>query len=180
MFWRKLFAKKSASANEYTCSTCGSEHEGLPAIGFDAPMFYAILSDTDKMELAECSEDFCVIEHPEQTDRFIRACLDLPIHNTCDVLSYGVWVSLSQTSFESYEKTFRKEASSENYFGRLSNWIASYESSTVGLHMNVVTRGDDQRPLLQPYESEHALVREWVDGITLDEARRRVVLASKA
>jgi hypothetical protein len=63
----------------YTCSSCGKEHEDLPAIAFDAPSYYYDLSDEEKETIAEFTNDFCIIKDEDQTDRFIRAILFQPL-----------------------------------------------------------------------------------------------------
>ncbi len=171
MFWKK---KNKVLKKLQVCSTCGKEHSGLPALGFLEPTNYADLTNQEKSEMAECDTDFCIIRHPEQTDRYIRACLHVPVVDTCDELQYGVWVSLSEKSFESYKKTYQIDCEKEIYFGRIANWIGCYDDSTIGLHVNVETRNGGIRPELFPHESEHPLVKDWVSGITYEEALRRV------
>ena len=63
----------------FTCSQCGQVHEGFPAIAFDAPIYYNMLSEQEKNEIAELANDVCVIHYPDQTDRFIRVILNQKI-----------------------------------------------------------------------------------------------------
>jgi hypothetical protein len=86
---------------KYTCNNCGKEHEEWPALTFKEPDGYHCLSEKDKADIAEISSDFCVVTHPEQTDRYIRCTLTLKVNDHCEDLDYGVWVSLSEKSFES-------------------------------------------------------------------------------
>lgn len=89
----------------FTCSVCGQVHEGFPALGYDAPHSYHILSEEEKAAIAELSSDFCVIRYPEQTDRFIRAVLNQKIIDHPEMLQYGVWVSLTKKASKITKKT---------------------------------------------------------------------------
>lgn len=64
----------------HTCTSCGEKHEDMPATGFTAPYPYNQLSEEERIAYqAECDSDFCIIRYSDQTDRFIRAALPIPI-----------------------------------------------------------------------------------------------------
>ncbi|MFN8431059.1 MAG: DUF2199 domain-containing protein [Spirosomataceae bacterium] len=94
---------------KYICSKCGKEHEELPSIAFDSPFYYENLNIEDKKSIAKLTDDLCVISHPEQTDRFIRAVLHQKINDDCLTLDYGVWVSLSEKSYQDYLDNYDNE-----------------------------------------------------------------------
>ncbi|MNJ83337.1 hypothetical protein D3C87_07530 [compost metagenome] len=165
MFWKN---KKN------TCEICGKTHDELPAIGFDAPIYYHELSDDEKREMAEISDDFCVITHPEQTDRFIRTVLSIPVIGGCEGLDYGIWVSVSEKTFDEYKADFRKDAEPKTYFGMICNELNDYRESTLHLHVNIETRNDGFRPEVIPHQTDHPLISDWENGITLEEAKQRV------
>ena len=74
----------------HTCTSCGEKHEDMPAIGFAIPDPYNQLSEEERIAYqAECDSDFCIIRYPDQTDRFIRAVLLIPIigHLHCNVVT---------------------------------------------------------------------------------------------
>ena len=171
MFWNKFKKKKE---NQFKCSTCGKVHEELASIGFKTPFHYDILSDKEKSEIAEISDDFCIIKHPDQTDRFIRTVLNLKTENPSEELIYGVWVSVSEKSFNEYKSNYNTQTEEKIYFGIICNEISDYEESTIGLHVNVITRLDDLRPEITPHKSNHKLVSDWENGITLHEAYSRI------
>ena len=159
----------------FICQNCGVEHTELSSLAFNAPFHYDILNPVDKEKLAEKEDDFCVINHKDQIDYFIRVVLQIPILDHDETLDYGVWVSVSKETIEDYRLMFAaKEAEEKSYFGMLCNEITDYEISTIGLYMQVLTQLDGYRPLLIPYESEHSLVQDWSNGISRDEAVRRV------
>jgi hypothetical protein len=177
MFWNKWNKKKT---NEFKCTTCGQVHDGLPALGFETPFQYNALNEKDKSEIAEISDDFCIIYHPDQTDRFIRAVMTIQINDACENLDYGIWVSLSEKSFNDYKTNFKKETEEKTYFGMICNEIPDYEESTLNLHVNVNTRNGGIRPEIVPHENEHKLIVDWEKGILIEEAKKRVERAMKS
>ncbi|PSK89998.1 DUF2199 domain-containing protein [Taibaiella chishuiensis] len=156
------------------CAKCGEFHDKLPAIGFTTPFYYEVLNETDKARMATLSEDFCVIEHEEQTDRFIRATLTLQVNDACEDLDYGIWVSLSEKSYDEYAAEFKNNTAGKTYFGRISNDIPEYATSTLELHVQVITKSGGLRPELVPYESDHPFILDWQNGITIAEAEKRI------
>ncbi|HHK5570627.1 DUF2199 domain-containing protein [Neisseria lactamica] len=166
----------------YTCTSCGENHEEMPAIGFTAPDPYNQLSEEERIAYqAECDSDFCIIRYPDQTDRFIRAVLLIPIIGHQETLEYGVWVSVSEKSFNDYQSHFHDNPENAVYFGMICNRLPPYESDTFGLHCNVVTQSDNRRPLLQLHQgSEHPLVRDFYHGIEYAEAQARIGAVSES
>lgn len=166
-------AKKLKALHE---KHCDGEPEELPAIGFQAPYYYDVLEDEDKAAMADLTDDFCIIKHPDQTDRFIRAVLSIPIKGTGETFDYGLWVSVSEKSYKAYKKTYNKDGKTQTYFGRISNEIADYETSTLALHADIVTRNGGIRPEIVLHKSDHPLFTDWTNGITREEALRRIRL----
>ena len=169
-----LKRKSKISKKEYRCSKCGKLHYELPALGFKSPYYYDVLSDADKKQLAVLSDDFCIISYPDQTDRFIRTVLTIPIINSCEKLDYGIWVSVGEKSFNDYKENFQNEASEPIYFGMICNEIKDYDESTLGIHVNVQVRSGGIRPEIIPHQSEHKLKSDWENGILLEEAESRI------
>ncbi|WP_159017778.1 DUF2199 domain-containing protein [Algibacter sp. L3A6] len=170
MFWKK----KKNKSTEFRCSTCGEVHDELPALGFKTPFHYDILNDKEKTEIVEIDDDFCVIKHPDQTDRFIRTTLRMQINDACEDLDYGIWVSLSEKSFNEYKSEFKDNTDGKTYYGTICNEIPDYEESTLGLHVNVVTKSNGIRPEIIPHKSEHKLISDWKKGILIEDAKNRV------
>ncbi len=170
MFWKR----KKIKNNLYKCPKCNKVHQELPALGFDEPHHYGLLSDEEKKSIAEISSDFCIIHHPEQTDRFIRTYLKMHINDACQDFEYGIWVSVSKKTFNEYSEDFDLQKGGKSYFGRISNEIQDYSESTIGLHVNIETQSNGIRPEVIPYKSDHMLVQEWEQGITIEEVRKRI------
>ncbi len=160
---------------EYVCEKCGQTHTDLPAIAFITPFNYDILSDEDKTNLATINSDFCIIEHPEQTDYFIRTTLKQKIIGSCEFLEYGIWVSLSENSYNDYSDNFDNNIHETTYFGFLCSKIPEYEN-TMSIKTNVNTQKGNSRPFVIPHEAQmdNKFVFDYYNGITEEEAVNRV------
>ncbi|PZR23403.1 MAG: DUF2199 domain-containing protein [Flavobacterium psychrophilum] len=168
-----LFTSKSVDP-KFVCSCCGKEHSEWPSLGYNAPVYYSILSDDAKNEIAELSSDFCVIRHNDQTDRFIRVVLKMPVHGHCRDMEYGLWVSLSEKSFEDYQDNYNDKNREGGYFGWTSNNLEGYEN-TLSIPVDVYLQPNGFRPLIVPHQShDHPLVYDYYNGIPLVEAEKRI------
>jgi len=158
----------------YTCTSCGQVHKEWPALAFDSPTSYNVLSDSMKKQIGEISDDFCIVHHSEQTDRFIRGTLTLKVIDHCENLDYGAWVSLSEKSFQDYSENFKNARHVKEYFGWFSNDIPEYDVFE-SIPTTVYTRLNGLRPEIVPREGfEHPLVHDYYHGITKTEAERRI------
>lgn len=131
----------------YTCRNCGQLHDEWPALAFDSPTSYNVLPESTKEEIGELRSDFCIVRRPEQTDRFIRGTLTIKVIDYCEDLEYGIWVSLSEKSFQDYSENFGNPIHEGKYFGWLSNDIPEYEVPDGSIPTTVLTRKDGLRRL---------------------------------
>jgi hypothetical protein len=158
----------------FICPTCGKHNKQLPAIGFKAPFYYDILSDDDKKTIAKINSDLCEITHEDQTDRFIRAVLIQKIYDCSDTLHYGIWVSLSEKSFDEYVENFDSEEYEATYFGYISSEIPGYDE-TLSVKANVVVSKSGNRPEVIPHEDQdNDFVNDYYTGISRTEAEIRI------
>ena len=159
---------------KYTCSCCGQEHNEWPALTFKSPDNYDALSPEEKENIAEIGSDFCVIKNLDQTDRFIRCTLMQKVNDHCEYLNYGIWVSLSEKSYNDYSDNYNNENHETTYFGWLSNEIPEYEFKT-SIPTTVFTRIGNKRPEIVPHEDfDHPFVKDYYNGISKQEAERRI------
>jgi len=158
----------------FKCSICDEEHDGWPALAFDAPLAYSQLTEEQKEKIAELDSDFCIIRYEDQTDRFIRCTLIQKVNDHNDGLDYGIWVSLSQKSFGDYQENFDNENHETGYFGYLSNNIPGYPA-TLNIYMNVYTQRGNSRPIAVPQDTfAHPFVTDYFNGINKTEAEKRI------
>lgn len=159
---------------KYTCSCCGKTHEAWPVLTFDSPTSFHNLSAREKKAIGKIDQDFCIIRHASQTDRFIRCTLTQKIIDHCESLKYGLWVSLSEKSFADYSANFDNENHETGYFGWLSNNLPDYDFNK-SIPTDVFTRTKKQRPEIVPHQDfDHPFVRDYYNGITKAEAERRI------
>jgi hypothetical protein len=159
---------------KYICKCCGKEIEEWPALGYTSPTNYDNLSEKDKANIGELTDDFCIITHPDQIDRFIRCTLTQKVNDHCEDLEYGLWVSLSEKSFNDYSENYKNGNHETSYFGWLCNNLPDYNFDK-SIPTTVFTKTGNTRPEIVPHEDfEHPFVKDYYNGITKIEAERRI------
>ena len=170
---KKIIGFKTNSVS-YTCACCGKKHYSWPALGYDAPAHHSALSPEEQSSIASLTSDFCVINHPDETSRFIRATLSQHVTDACEDLEYGLWVSLSEKSFEDYKANFNNPEHDTGYFGWISNNLMGYER-TINIPADVKTRPGGSRPEVIPHQDfDHPFVHDYYNGIDKKEAEQRI------
>lgn len=160
---------------KYKCEICGNEHEDYPALAYNSPDNYYWLTDEEKIEFnATLDSDFCTIEYPDQTDRFIRGVFIQEVNYHCDNLEYGLWVTLSEQSFNNYKENYKNENHETQYFGWLASSIPQYNFEE-SIPTTVVTQKGNQRPQIFPHKDfNHPFVKDFYNGISKNEAEKRI------
>lgn len=147
--------------------------EDWPAIAYNAPSIYHQLTD-EELESAELSSDLCIIKYPDETNYFIRAVLVQEVTDNCQDLEYGVWVSLSEKSFNDYAENYDNKEYETGYFGWLSNYFPDYDFEE-SIPANVIVNNKTGRPFIYPHDSfEHPFVHDFYNGISLEDAEERI------
>ena len=160
--------------DNYKCSICGEIHKTWPALAFNSPISYHELSKELKNSIAKIDSDFCIINYPDQTYRFIRVILKQKVNNFNQHLEYGLWVSISGKSFSNYSENYKKDNYEEKYFGWLNSCIPEYEN-TMNIPTTVTTGKGNERPEIIPHEDHtHKFVEDYYNGITKEEAEKRI------
>jgi hypothetical protein len=153
----------------YQCTRCEKVHEGLPAITFDAPYYYYLLTESERAARATLTDDFCIID---DEDFFVRVVLKIPVIGHAQYLEWGVWGTLSRANFERYRASFHEHDQSK--LDPMFSWFASHlpdYQETLNLQCNLVARDDRLRPFIDfAHDDAHALVLDWKNGITLERA----------
>ena len=173
MFWKR---KKK---EEFNCSQCGENHEELGALAFEVPNYLLAITKEERESRVTMNDDFCIVQGDERDYWFIRVVLEQRIIDHPDLLlEYGVWVSLSEKSFMDYDEHF-KSGKKTGYFGWFNNLISEYDN-TVNIPCDVYATNDGQRPIIVPHEDhDHPFVRDFYNGISKEEAERRIHLVLK-
>ena len=153
----------------FKCSSCEKIHEGSPSFGFGAPDPYLEQSEEVQKE-GKLTDGLCFYTDEDGTHYFVRAVLEIPIDGVDEPFTWGVWSSLSKTSYDRYVETYDKPDIEDCFFGYLSNYLPFYEN-TYALKLDVNPQENNQRPFLTLHESEHELMCDFVNGISITRAQ---------
>ena len=152
----------------FTCACCGKTVSGLPDLAFDAPLNYDQIPEVERAARAHLDTEFCVIDGG---DRFIRAVCPIPIRGTEQHFGWGVWVSLSEDSFERYRAAF--EELDQSKMGGMFGWFCNrlpFYPDTLSLQTTVMPQDGRQRPLVWVNDAHdiHPLYIDQREGITTE------------
>lgn len=153
----------------FKCSQCGEVHEGSPSFSFRSPAPYNEQSE-DVRNAGYLSADLCQYEDDDGNHYFIRVCLEIPIHGVEEPFLWGVWVSLSEESFNRYVETYEAPDTNDSYFGWFCNYLPYYEN-TYALKTTVHPQSGGQRPLIELEDGAHPLMIDFHRGITAAKAQ---------
>jgi hypothetical protein len=134
--------------------------------GYEAPWTWYTVGEGDREQRCSLNADYCVIDN---SDFFVRGCLEVPIIGREEPFIWGVWVSLSKTNFEREQRLADSpnRVSEAPYFGWLSTRIEIYPD-TAALKTNVHTRRVGARPFIELEPTEHLLSKEQRCGLTVE------------
>lgn len=137
----------------------------MPGYAADAPLYFYTVPAAERDVRCRLDADTCVVDREYF---FARACLELPVHGEAEPFIWGVWVSLSGPSFETFKTTLEMTARSHlgPFFGWLSAALPLY-SSTENLKTLLHLR-DGIRPYLELEPTDHPLAVEQRNGISVD------------
>lgn len=152
----------------YHCVHCGQAHDSLPAFHADRPDCYWQVPEEKRQTDVFLTSDSCVID-----DRFffIRGCLEIPVIGSQEVFTWGVWVSLSEKSFFSWQENY--DISARSHIGPFFGWLCTQlpvYPETGHLKTLVHLRDHGIRPRIELEQTDHPLARDQLTGITLDRA----------
>src|SRR5579862_3637845 len=137
--------------------------------GFAAPRNWFGLPEHERATRARLADDICIID---DTERYVRGCLEMPVSGSSESLVWGIWVSVSEESLRYMLDRWNSPIAQDESprFGWLSSWINGYPEPHE-IKCNIFLRSGNLRPriVLQPTEYPHAV--EQHHGITLDQVK---------
>lgn len=158
-----------AAIFSYKCSCCDKICEGSPSFGFRRPEHW--LQQRDEVRAAGFSnDDKCWYEDEDGVHYFIRTILEIPIVGIEEPFLWGVWVSLSKTSYERYIATYDAPALGDKWFGYLCSDVPGYDN-TFSLEATVRPRPGKSRPVMSLHEADHQLALDFQKGISVARAQ---------
>lgn len=120
------------------------------------------LADEDNSGL---SADLCVIKGEWF---FVRGLIEIPVTDSDEPFSWGVWVSLSKKSYDRMAELWDTPGREHEppYFGWLSTQLPVYSPTTLNLKAHLHTRPIGERPFIEIEPTDHPLAVEQRSGIT--------------
>lgn len=112
------------------------------------------------------SADQCVIKGEWF---FVLGLIEIPVIETAEPFSWGVWVSLSKENYERMAALWDSQGREAEppYFGWLSTELPVYSPTTINLKTRLHTRPIGERPFVELEPTGHPLAVEQRTGITL-------------
>lgn len=151
---------------EFKCLSCGEIHTGMPSLVAPAPASYFSVPEDDRDSRCQLGTDDCIIDNEWF---FVRGLIEIPVIGEEELFSWGVWVSLSESSHRQWRDVFDVDKRSHigPFFGWLNSVLSPYPD-TLNLKTQVHLRDDGIRPYIELEESGHPLATEQREGITAD------------
>jgi len=155
----------------FLCQTCGRYHEG-PPMSYDAaaPDILQEIPEDERARRVQQTPDTYMIDRDLY---FILGNIEVPIIDSNDVLSWGVWVAVSEGVYQKFLELLDQpgRAKEPPYLGWVSNRLAVYPD-TLNMHATVHNRPLGKRPLVTLDESDHPLAVEQHNGITRSRVQK--------
>ncbi|SHN79292.1 DUF2199 domain-containing protein [Bradyrhizobium erythrophlei] len=157
----------------WKCRCCGRQFNTLPLdFACGAPDHWLQIPESERQDRAKLDSDVCIVDGK---DIFVRGCLEIPILGQDDHFVWGVWVSVSTTSFDRIVELWNAPVIENEppKFGWLSNSISLY-SGTINLKTNLHLRGGGRRPSIELEPTDHPLALEQRTGISISRVEEIV------
>ncbi|ALV50105.1 DUF2199 domain-containing protein [Streptomyces althioticus] len=125
-----------------------------------------VFADADDCLL---STDQCVVRGLHY---FVKGLIEIPVIDSDEVFSWGVWVSLSRENFSRASDLWDRPGreAEKPYFGWLTTDLPVYPT-TLNLKTLVHTRPVGERPFIELEPTDHPLAVEQRTGISLERVR---------
>jgi hypothetical protein len=152
--------------HNWTCRCCGKQFSTLPlSFAATAPDSWFAIPAAERQKRALLTSDQCILDNKYF---FVRGCLEIPIVARSESFDWGLWVSLSQASFEHVNnlRDTNVRKTEPSLFGWLCNELSIYPQ-TFGLKTKVHLRSGGQRPFIELEPTAHPLAQEQRSGRTL-------------
>jgi len=163
---------------EFRCECCGSIHRGSPSFSLPRPEHVFDVPEGERDVRVVANDDLCII-YPangkplEETTYWIRAILDIPIHDVAEPFRWGIWISQSKEAFDRYSETFDSDQSFDGSFGWLPvhmNYYRNADGSWPMLECHIDWGSAGKRPSVRLWECDNQLYLDQRDGISWGKA----------
>jgi len=139
------------------------------AYGTMAPLNWFSVPQAERQRRTLLTDDICTIDN---TEHYVRGCLEIPVIGSAQHFEWGVWVSISHASlvYMLDRWTARIPKNEPPRFGWLSTWITGYPDPH-GIKCHVILRSGTLRPRIELEPTDYPLAIEQQQGITLDRVK---------
>jgi hypothetical protein len=154
----------------WTCSSCGEIHSGVPGYSFDAPWPWYATSQDERVAHGVLTADYCILRNE---DFFVRGCLEVSVTDQIEPFIWGVWVSLSHDNFKRARNlaSHPSRTKEQPHFGWLSSRIQIFPD-TLLLKTRVHSRSVGTRPYIELEPTNHPLAIEQRTGISSERVQQ--------
>ncbi len=183
--FERLFQRKQF---QYKCHECGKTHTGSPSFSYKYPEYYFDVPRNERETRVLVNADSCKIspnadDASEDVIYCIRVILEIPIRNSAQPFTWGVWVSQSKNSFDQYVDTFDCDQSTQGSFGWLMVNMPFYshpETNEMPVHLecDVEFGPMGQRPKIRIWDCNHPLSIDQREGISWRTATKIANMAN--
>jgi hypothetical protein len=149
----------------------------MPAYGSDRPADYWAVPENKISSDVFLTSDSCVI-----ADKFfyIRGCIDIPLIDSDEKWTLGVWISLKEENFMIWQENYYQEI--RNIIGPFFGWLCSsipcYDETRL-LKTMAHIQNNGIRPRIIIEESDHQLSIDQRDGVTTAYAWKMIHILEK-
>jgi hypothetical protein len=128
--------------------------------------------EAERAGRGKLDSDVCVIDNGDSKNIFVRGRLEIPIVHHPELFVWGVWVSVSEKSFERIVELWHAPSIDNEppKFGWLCNNIVLYPA-TMHLKTHLHLRSGGNRPLIELEPTDHPLAVEQRTGITIERVQ---------
>ncbi len=151
------------------CATCGKDHPADEIeLSFRRPDDTATLSDEERSQFVKENSDLSVLREERF---FVRALLPLPVASRRRPYSIGLWVEVSQATFERIRALWKEptQADEPSFEARIANDLP-FTSSTLGMPARLQLTGPTTRPEVIVLPASNVIYQEQSNGITAHRA----------
>lgn|SRR5215472_12704490 len=162
--------RECAEHMRFTCTSCGKVHEGLADLAFSAPYYYYTVPEAERGKRCILTSDLCSID---DSDFFIRGCLQIPIINKSQTFTWGARCSVRRANFDLYLKVLNEPHQSHAgpFFGWFSSCLRGYPE-TLSLKVMAHLRDHKTRLWFELEESGHLLSSDYRHGISTERLQQ--------
>jgi hypothetical protein len=160
----------------WTCQCCGRNFDELPmGYAVTAPRNWFGITEHERELRSKLTDDLCTIDNSEH---YIRGCIEIPVMDCSDVFVWGVWVSVSEPNLRRILELWNATnvESEPPKFGWLSTWLAGYPEP-VEIKCHVFLRPGKLRPRIVLEPTDYPLAIEQHGGIAIARVEEIAALA---